>query len=245
MKPGLTRDAFLGGRVHVWQPKEGFRAGIDAVLLAAALPVAKGQSALELGCGVGTASLCLNARVQELKLVGIELQPDYAELAKRNANDAGAGLEVHQADLARLPADVRARNFDCVFANPPYFLPLTGTGANDLGRETALRGETKLADWVDVAIKRTRPGGVIVFIQRAQRTQELLSAMDDRVGAIELLPLAARAGKSAGLVIVRARKGRRLTANVQKKIANALNAAVKGKEGEREILVGDIFNYGG
>lgn len=47
----LTHDAFLGGRLRVWQPKSGFRAGVDAVLLAAAVPIRGGQSALELGPG--------------------------------------------------------------------------------------------------------------------------------------------------------------------------------------------------
>ena len=58
---GLTRDAFLGGRVRIWQPKSGFRSGIDAVLLAAAVPARTGETVLELGCGTGAALACLAA----------------------------------------------------------------------------------------------------------------------------------------------------------------------------------------
>ena len=53
----LTRDAFLGGRLYLWQPRTGYRAGVDPVLLAASVPARRGESVLDLGCGVGTAAL--------------------------------------------------------------------------------------------------------------------------------------------------------------------------------------------
>ncbi|PJE33810.1 methyltransferase, partial [Pseudooceanicola lipolyticus] len=46
----LTRDSFIGGRVWLWQPRRGYRAGVDPVLLAAAVPARPGQRVLELGC---------------------------------------------------------------------------------------------------------------------------------------------------------------------------------------------------
>jgi tRNA1(Val) A37 N6-methylase TrmN6 len=64
-------DSFLDGRVKVWQPESGLRSGLDAVMLAAAVPARSGQSALELGAGVGTASLCLLKRVPELTVTGV------------------------------------------------------------------------------------------------------------------------------------------------------------------------------
>src|SRR5690242_10913614 len=59
----LTDDEFLGGRVKLWQPKDGFRAGLDSVMLAAAVQVKPGARVCDLGVGVGTASVCLAARV--------------------------------------------------------------------------------------------------------------------------------------------------------------------------------------
>ena len=88
----LSCNDFLGGRVRLWQPKAGYRAGVDPVLLAASVPAEPGQSVLELGCGGGAAILCLAARIPGLQLIGVELQAAYAELAGRNADENGVSL---------------------------------------------------------------------------------------------------------------------------------------------------------
>ena len=108
-------DAYLGGRVRVRQGVRGYRAGVDAVMLAAAVPASPGQTVLELGCGVGVASLCLAARVDGLELLGVELHGPTAALAREN------GLACVTADLRALPAEVKSRRFDHVLMNPPYF----------------------------------------------------------------------------------------------------------------------------
>ena len=156
----LTQNAFLGGLVRLWQPRRGYRAGADPVLLAAAVPARGGQSVLDLGCGAGAAVLCLAARVPGLRLTGVDLQPFYADLARRNAAENGTDLEVIQADLCRLPADLRQRRFDHVIANPPYFRPGAHTGAADAGRRAALGEATALRDWIAVAARRLAPGGI-------------------------------------------------------------------------------------
>ncbi|GAA0295703.1 tRNA1(Val) (adenine(37)-N6)-methyltransferase [Rhodovulum strictum] len=204
---GLTQDAFLGGRLAIRQPERGYRAGIDPVLLAAAVPAAAGQSVLELGCGVGVASLCLGARVPGLALTGVELQPAYADLARENARANGIALDIVTADLAALPASLRGRGFDHVIANPPYHLRECGSAAPDPGRETALGEATPLALWIETAARRLAPGGWLTLIQRAERLPAVLGAMDTRLGSVELLPLTARLGRPAKLVLLRARKG--------------------------------------
>ena len=86
----MTRDdAFLGGRLVLRQPARGYRAGADAVMLAAACPARAGERVLELGCGAGVALFCLGARVPGLDLTGLERQPGMAELARHNAEATG------------------------------------------------------------------------------------------------------------------------------------------------------------
>ena len=207
----LTDNAFLGGRLRVWQPQRGYRAGIDPVLLAASLEARAGQTVLELGCGAGVASLCLGARVAGLVLTGVELQSDYADLARRNAAENGIEMSVFTADLRALPDDLRAQSFDHVMANPPYFRRAQGTRADDFGREQALAGETPLAAWVEIAARRLKPRGTLTIIQKANRLHDLLRALDDRFGTVSVRPLAARNGRDAELAIVSARKAGRGT----------------------------------
>lgn len=208
MTPELTADGFLDGRVRLWQPRTGYRAAVDPVLLAAFVPAQPGDRVLDLGCGVGTAALCLAARVPGLDLQGLEMQPAYAALARRNAAENGAPLVVHDGDLRHPPAALKQVAFSHVMANPPY-LPPDAMAASDPGRDQANReGAAGLGDWIDAGLRRLAPGGWLVMVHRADRLGEILAALAGRAGAIEVVPVAARCGVAAGRVLVRTRKGR-------------------------------------
>jgi len=203
----VTRDVFLGGALSILQPRTGYRAATDPILLAAAVAAAPGQSVLELGCGVGVALLALGRRVPGLDLVGVERMAGYADLAQRNAAANGIAAQIACADLAALPAELR-RAFDHVMLNPPYYPP-TAPAAADPGRAAALREETPLALWVEVAMKRLRSGGYLTLIHLAERLPAILMALDGRAGAIAVRPITPRVGRAAGRVLVQARKGAR------------------------------------
>lgn len=206
---GTTRDAFLGGRLMIEQPAKGYRAATDPVLLAAAAPARAGQSVLDLGCGVGTAALCLGARVNGLDLHGLEIQPDYAAHARSNAVANGIGLTVHEGDLGAMPHALRSRVFDLVIANPPYFAAQRSVAPDDPGRALAFREAGRpLSDWIAAGLRRLRPGGRLCLIQRTERLPEMLAALAG-AGEIAVLPLAPRTGRPAGRVLLRARKGAR------------------------------------
>jgi tRNA1(Val) A37 N6-methylase TrmN6 len=201
----LTQDVFLGGRLRIWQPRVGYRAATDPILLAASVTARPGQSVLELGCGAGVALLALGCRVPGLALSGVERQAGYADLARRNASENELAAHIETADLTRLPPALR-RAFDQVLINPPYY-PASAPAAADPGRAAALREETPLADWIAVALRRLHPGGYVTIIHLAERLHEILGALHPGAGAIAVRPLAPRAGRDAGRVLVRARKG--------------------------------------
>jgi tRNA1(Val) A37 N6-methylase TrmN6 len=205
----LTKDAFLGGRVMAWQPRTGFRSGVDAVLLAAACDAAPGDRVLDLGCGAGVAILCLAVRVPGIAAAGLDLQPDYAALARRNAADAGIALEVHEGSVTGLPPALRTAAFDHVMTNPPYFAAAAPRAA-DAGRGVA-RGETvALPDWVRAGARRLASGGWLTLIQRAERLPDVLAALGAAgLGSVAVRPLSPRQGRTARLVLVRGRKGGR------------------------------------
>jgi tRNA1Val (adenine37-N6)-methyltransferase len=204
----VVEDGFLGGRLRLRQPVRGYRAATDPVLLAAAVPARRGDTVLDLGCGAGAAALCLAARVAGLEMHGLEVQPFYAALARENAGLNGCNLAVHDGDLRAMPGALRGRSFDAVMFNPPFHAP-GSVRSPDPGRDIAhRRGEATLADWLDAALTRARPGGHVVAIVPAECLPELVGPLAGRASAA-VLPLAARARRDAGRVILRARKGGR------------------------------------
>ncbi len=206
----LSFDAFLGGRLTVQQPKGGYRAGTDPVLLAASVQAEHNQTVLELGCGVGVASLCLASRVADLRLTGVEIQPEYAMLARKNAQENAISMEVIEADIEALPAELRQRNFDHVIANPPYFETKRLTAPRDSGKEIAhIAAPGSIANWVEIGVKRLAPKGRISLIHLTESLAEVLKVLSPRCGEIEIFPIVSRANRPAQRLITTARKGSR------------------------------------
>lgn len=199
----LTEDGFLGGRLRVLQPRDGYRAATDPVLMAAAVPARPDQQVLELGCGVGVAALCLAARTGA-RVTGVEVQPAYADLARRNAQVNALPLTVIDGDLDNLPL---TDSFDHVMANPPYYSG--GTAARDAGRDLALRESLPLARWLEVMARRLRPNGTMTLIFGADRLPDALRGLPPAMGSVVVLPLAARQGRAPKRLILQAKKGGR------------------------------------
>ncbi|MBF0247275.1 MAG: methyltransferase [Alphaproteobacteria bacterium] len=205
-----TEDRLLGGHVILRQPADGYRAAVDPVLLAASLRARAGETALDLGCGVGAAMLSAAARLDGVRFDGLELQPHLAALARSNAaaNGVQDRVRVFTGDILAPPAEIRPDGYHHVFANPPYLGAERGNPPPDPSKRAAhVEGDAGLGDWVRQALKFCRTKGSITFIQRADRLAELLAHLDGPAGEIVVFPLWPRAGQPAGRVIVRARKG--------------------------------------
>jgi tRNA1(Val) A37 N6-methylase TrmN6 len=197
-------ERFLGGKIIVRQPENGFRAGLDAVMLAAAVPAETGTAVLELGAGAGTASLCLAARV-DCSTMGLEIDPALAALANENAtaNSYQDRVRFVTGDAFDPPSELR-HDFAHVFCNPPFHDD-AGRASPDPARARALMDAGRLADWLAVGLKRTMSGGTFTSIIRADRMGEALAALPPT--GVRVLPLWPRAGAAAKRVIIQARKG--------------------------------------
>jgi len=216
LRQTTAQDAFLDGRVMIEQPLEGYRAAMDPVLLAAAVPAVNdrgrmpGGPVLDLGCGVGTVALCYAWRVPHAKVVGLERDAATAALARANATANGleGRVEILTGDLLAPPPDLKPGHFAQVMANPPFHEAVGAVASPHAGRDVANReGEAKLSDWIDAMLRAAVPKGGITLIHRADRLSEVLSALSGRAGDIRILPLWPRAGVPAKRVIIHARKG--------------------------------------
>ncbi len=209
-KDNLSQDQFLDGKMQFYQPKQGYRAATDAMFLAASIPAKAGQSVLELGCGAGVALGSLCFRVPGLRAYGVEIQNNYAELANQNFRKNKIQAIVFNGDFGNMPTELKALNFDHVMANPPFFAPHANTAPQDMGRRIAhLGGQNTTKDWVEVALRRLKPKGILTLIHRAEALPEIIAEISKHAGDIKVLPVSARQGRPAGRVIVQARKASR------------------------------------
>ena len=200
-----TLDLFLGGKLRILQPRSGYRAGIDPVLLAASLSVTAGERVLELGCGVGVASLCLMRRVRGVDVSGIEMNPALADLARRNGRQNSLHLKVFDGDISNMPRDLITQSFDHVMANPPYFDRSRSSRSEDQDRESARGEETPLSVWVNTAARRVKPKGYVHFIFPTERLANLLAALPNHMGSVQVTPFVSRQGRGSELMILQAR----------------------------------------
>ena len=213
----VTDDAFLGGRLRILQPCRGFRAGVDSVLLAAAVPAGAGERVFEAGIGPGVAALCLLTRVKGAQVSGVEANPHYAELARMNAarNDLADRLTVISGDALRTgkhdgPAGLAPGSFDHAFANPPYHAAEAAQPSPrmDKARAHVQSDSAPLSEWVRTLARMVKPKGTVTLIQPAAALPELLTAMQAaHLGEITIAPIWPRAGAAAIRVLVQARRG--------------------------------------
>jgi tRNA1(Val) A37 N6-methylase TrmN6 len=205
----VTHDAFLGGRLTLAQPAQGFRAGLDSVLLGAAVGHSSG-SLLDLGAGAGTAALVALAHHPALAATLIESDP--AMLALAEANIAGnalsgrataLGLDVTATGRARAAAGLAADAYVSVIANPPFFAPGRGTRATTRGAAARHMMPAALDLWVKAAATHAAPGGEFIAIHTADSLPGLLASVTARFGAVTVLPLTPREGDPAHRILVR------------------------------------------
>ncbi|MFP6771425.1 MAG: methyltransferase [Alphaproteobacteria bacterium] len=206
----LTRDGLMGGRVVIDQPRGGYRAGSDAILLAAAVPARPEQKVLDAGAGVGAVSLCLAARAARVQVRGVELQGDLVDLAAGNiaANKLADRVVILQGDIRQPPAEIGREVFAHTVCNPPFYAAGSTSASPDPGKAMAHgEGDTDLRDWIAFCLRRTVPGGTVTFIHRAERLDAILSGLRQGGGDLVVFPLWPKPGRPAKRVIVQAKVG--------------------------------------
>ncbi|MHA1536952.1 MAG: tRNA1(Val) (adenine(37)-N6)-methyltransferase [Alphaproteobacteria bacterium] len=212
-----TDDRLLDGRIALRQPAKGYRAAIDPLLLAGAVPARGAARVIELGCGAGAGALALAARLPRARVSGIELDPAMARLFAENIeiNDLGGRLASIVGDVASLASEFREGRFDHAMMNPPYFEASDGTPSPDRRRRLAcVEGAAGLADWIGAGLAAIRRKGSLTVIHRAERLDDIIALLHGRAGGIVVFPLWPKEGEAAKRVIVSARKGLRSPARV-------------------------------
>jgi tRNA1(Val) A37 N6-methylase TrmN6 len=204
-------DAILGGRVRLLQSARGYRAGMDAALLAAACDAQPGERVLDLGCGPGAVMLAAAVRRPGAHFTGIEADPDALDLARANIDLNGLADRVEglAGDVALPFSRLGLPRFDAALCNPPFFDDASALRGPAPEKSRAWMATDGLAAWTGYLLKAVRDGGTITLIHRADRLADLLGLLAPKAGSIRIRPVQPRAASPASRVIVRAVRGGR------------------------------------
>ena len=206
MAPEAKEDRLLDGRVRLRQPARGYRAGMDAALLAAACEARPGQRVIEAGCGAGAVLCQLGVRQPGLALMGLERDPDAAGLARENLALNGLEDEIVTGDVAAGFRAIGQPPFDWALSNPPFFDDEASLRAPSPERRGAWISDDGLKAWTDFLLKAVREGGSIVIVHRADRLADLLALLAPKAGSFQIRPIHPFADEPAKRVLVRAVK---------------------------------------
>jgi tRNA1(Val) A37 N6-methylase TrmN6 len=212
----VTEDRLLDGRLSLRQPREGYRAGMDAALLAAACDAKPGERVLEAGCGAGAALLAAAVRREGVSFVGVERDRAAAALAQENiqANGLEDRLTAIEADITAGFPPLGLPRFDAVMANPPFFDDPTTLRAPAEAKRGAWMAEGGLAAWIRFLMAAARDGATLTLIHRADRLPDIFEHLAARAGSFQVRPIHPFAEAPAKRVIVRAVRGGRAPARL-------------------------------
>lgn len=217
---GETVDVFHRGRFVLVQPKgAGHRAGVDAMILAAAVPRDFAGQLADLGAGAGAAGLAVASRCPQSQVTLIERDPlmiDHANKTLKHESNQTLALRISliESDVTltgkrRVAAGLADNAFDFAIMNPPFNL------ANDRRTPDPVKALAHVMDdglfesWLRTAAAIVRPGGGMALIARPQSIGDILAALKGRFGGVCIVPVHPREGEAAIRIVVAATHGSR------------------------------------
>ena len=204
----ISEDDMLGGALSLYQPKDGYRIGMDTVLLAAAVPAKSGQHILEPGVGTGGAALCLLHRVSGSCVTGIDTNSMHLALAAKSAEKNRLGKRLFLEDGTVCDVSGNGSGFDHTMINPPFLAEGRGKKPTGVSKEAAhVAHDSQLRDWLRYAIHHTKAKGSITLIHRADSLDQIIKYLAGPCGDLIVFPLWPRQGEPAKRVIIQATKG--------------------------------------
>jgi len=207
--PGERIDK-INERLSLIQKKDGLTFGTDAYLLAAFVSRKSGRG-VDLGAGTGVASLLCTARNKADVIYAAEIQEDFAELCRRNAELNGLSDKITPicTDVRDLSPALTDGEVDFVISNPPYMSADSGRG-NDSSAKNIARREVHgtISDFCAAAGRLLKYGGDFYTVYRPERLCELISALkENSLEPKVLVTVYPRDDKAPCLILVKSRKG--------------------------------------
>lgn len=197
--------------LKIIQNINGFCFGMDAVLLANfAKRMKKNRLVVDLCTGTGVIPILLAGKTNALKMIGVEIQEEYVDMARRSIilNGIQNRVSILCQDLRKLNDDILAGSVDCVTVNPPY--QRRGSGIiNDVDELTIARHEIycTLEDVIKEASRLLNFEGSFYMVHRPERMVDIFCLMRKyRIEPKRVRFVHPSYGKEANIVLIEGRK---------------------------------------
>lgn len=172
-------DLQLNG-LQLIQKEQGFRFGVDAVLLSHFANVKKKHRVIDLCTGTGIVSFLVYGKYKPQEVIGLEIQDDMVEMANRSSklNDTSDIVKFVQGDLKDKALLDSLGRFDVVTVNPPYKLNNAGI-LNPNDKLAIARHEImcNLEDVIVSAIRLLKDNGRMFIVHRPERLADIFGLM--------------------------------------------------------------------
>lgn len=197
----VTTDDFLNGKVKLRQSVKGLRATSDAVLVAAAVKAKENDTILDVGAGNGVIGLCVSARVP-VQITALEIQENLIQLIQENAALNDRKITVIRTDLFNTNDPLKGKQFHHVVTNPPFY-ETTGKSRSNEEQAKAYMANFNLDKWLIYCLKHVRSKGTFTMIHRPEMLGQILMILEQKLGALEIIPIHSKTGQPSKRVIVR------------------------------------------
>lgn len=167
--------------LKIIQNKDGFCFGIDSVLLSDfAKNIRNNSIVLDLGTGTGIIPILLCGKTKLKKIVGVEVQEEVANMAKRSAklNNLEDKFEIINKNILELKNIYDTNSFDVIVTNPPYKKINTGI-KNENEKKLISRHEilANLEDFISVSSRLLKDKGEFYMVHRPERLSDIFFYM--------------------------------------------------------------------
>lgn len=180
LKPNERIDDLQRNNYRIIQDPERFCFGMDAVLLSGFAKAKEGDHVIDLGTGTGIIPILMEAKTKASNLVGLEIQPESADMAQRSVelNHLEKKIRIVAGDIREASSIFGAATFDVVTSNPPYMTEHHGI-TNEKSPKAIARHELlcTLEDVICQAAKLLRPGGSFYMVHRPFRLVDIMVLM--------------------------------------------------------------------
>jgi len=208
----VTVDTILRGKISIIQLEKGFRYGFDTVFLAAFVNgylkklKKKKISLADIGSGVGTISMIIAYKNNEINITAIENNDSYIEIANKNIvrNNLQKKINLMQRDIFDIDNDLINR-FDIVVTNPPFYDQLQKKSENEL--DNYAKRIINYEIWIENSVKLLKDKGVIFLIIPTRLLEKSLKFLSTKTGSFKIFPIWANQKKSSKRLIILAKKG--------------------------------------